>query len=291
MSRPRSRVPGSVRAGVQRGFTLTEAVIVIVVTGIIAAMMATFIRTPVEGYFDIVRRAHASDLADTALRRLAADLRRTLPNSVRVASLGGNVYLEFLLTKGEGRYRAAPDAGGGGEVLEFGHATTPYRFDVLGFMPARPIVVGDAIVVHNLGPGFGASDAYLGSAGNLRRVSAVSGNSITLSPAMAFPQPSPGARFHVVEHAVTYACTPNATHPAAGEVRRYWGYAPNAVQPTSFSSVPNALLARDVSACNFAYDPNTPAARNGAVSIALTLTYTGADSVSLAQRIHVSNAP
>lgn len=291
MNRPCRRLTGSVRIGAQRGFTLTEAVVVIVVTGAIAAMMAAFIRTPMQGYFDSVHRARLSDLADTALRRLAADLRRALPNSVRVTSLGGNVYLEFLLTKGVGRYRAAPDSDGGGAVLEFGHAATPYRFEVLGFMPTKPIVAGDAIVIHNLGPGFGASNAYLGSAGNLRRVSAVSGNNITLSPAVAFPQPSPDAHFHVVEDTVTYACIPNAVHPAAGEVRRYWGYAQTAVQPVSFSSVPNALLAQDVSACSFAYEPNAPATRSGVVSIRLTLTHTGADSVRLVQQIHVSNVP
>ncbi|MCW5619968.1 MAG: type II secretion system protein [Burkholderiales bacterium] len=291
MKRPCRRFADNVRSGTQRGFTLTEAVVVIAVTGVIAAMVAAFIRTPVQGYFDTMQRAQLSDLADTALRRLAVDLRRALPNSVRVTSLGGNVYLEFLLTKGTGRYRAAPDSDGGGEVLEFGHAATPYRFEVLGFMPTRPIVAGDAIVVHNLGPGSGASNAYLGSVGNLRRVSAVSGNNITLSPAVAFPRPSPDAHFHVVEDTVTYACIPDAVHPAAGEVRRYWGYAPTAVQPVSFPSVPNALLAQDVSACSFAYEPDAPATRGGVVSIGLTLTYTGGDSVRLVQQIHVGNAP
>ena len=41
----------------QRGFTLVEAVIVIVITGIIAAMVAVFVRTPIQGYVDSARRA------------------------------------------------------------------------------------------------------------------------------------------------------------------------------------------------------------------------------------------
>jgi len=278
----------------QGGFTLTEAIIVIVITGIIAAVVAVFIRSPVRGYFDSTRRAQLSDLADTALRRVTRDLRLALPNSVRVTSTGGSVYLEFLLTKGGGRYRAETDAGGGGDVLEFASPASPYRFDVLGYMPTKPVAVGDAIAVYNLGPGFGASDAYLGTAGNLRTVSGVSGNTITVTPATAFPQPSPAARFHVVEHAVTYACTPNAGDPSTGELRRYWGYPVASAQPTSFSSGSNAVLSTGVAACSFVYNPSAVAMRNGVVSVALTLTQTSAgssESVTLVQEAHVSNMP
>ena len=54
----------------QRGFTLVEAVMVIALTGIVAAIVAVFIRQPVQGYFDTVRRAELTDVADTAARRI-----------------------------------------------------------------------------------------------------------------------------------------------------------------------------------------------------------------------------
>ncbi len=278
----------------QRGFTLTEAIIVIAVTGIIASVVAVFIRAPVQGYFDSTRRAQLSDLADTALRRMTRDLRLALPNSVRVAVSGGSLYLEFLLTKGGGRYRAEVDASGAGHALAFDAAVPPYRFDVLGYMPTKTVTVGDSIAVYNLGPGFGASDAYQGGAGNLRTVSGVSGNTITVSPAVAFPLPSPAARFHVVEHAVTYSCTPNAADPASGELRRYWGYPVAATQPTAFSAGSNALLALGVVDCSIVYNPNAVAMRNGVVSLSLTLAQTSAgvtESVKLVQEAHVSNMP
>ncbi|MCC7546776.1 MAG: type II secretion system protein [Burkholderiales bacterium] len=278
----------------QCGFTLPEAIIVIAVTGIIAAVVATFIRAPVQGYFDSTRRAQLSDLADTALRRMTRDLRLALPNSVRVTSAGGSLYLEFLLTRGGGRYRAEPDASGSGDVLEFGSAASPYRFDVLGQMPTKPVTPGNSIVVYNLGPGFGASDAYQGSSGNLRTVSGVSGNTVTLSSAVAFPLPSTSSRFHVVEHAVSYVCTANATDPAAGELRRHWGYALAAAQPIAFPSGSDALLASGVAACSIVYNPSAVAMRNGVVSLALTLTRSSAgssESVTLVQEAHVSNMP
>ena len=68
----------------QRGFTLIEAVMVITITGIVAAMVAIFIRTPIQSYFDLERRVEMTDTADTALRRIARDSRLALPNSVRV---------------------------------------------------------------------------------------------------------------------------------------------------------------------------------------------------------------
>jgi MSHA biogenesis protein MshO len=39
------------------GFTLIEMIMVIVITGILAGMVAVFIAKPVEGYADSVRRA------------------------------------------------------------------------------------------------------------------------------------------------------------------------------------------------------------------------------------------
>src|SRR3972149_923622 len=66
----------------QRGFTLVEAVMVIVLTGIIAAVVAVFIQGPVQGYFDTVRRSQASDVADFALRRIARDMQTALPHSM-----------------------------------------------------------------------------------------------------------------------------------------------------------------------------------------------------------------
>lgn len=266
---------------------------VIVITGVLAGAVAAFMQKPVQAYFDAKGRAELSDLADTALRRITRDLRLALPNSVRTTSTGGGVYLEFLLTKGGGRYRAELDSVGGGDVLEFGSAAAPYRFDVIGLTPA--IVSGsDSVAVYNLGPGFGAADAYLGASGNLRSVIGVSGNQITLSPNTAFPQESPAYRFQVVEHAVSYVCTPNASNPALGTLTRHWGYSISGTQPTTFVGGSSALLANDVAGCAFTYSPNAIAERNGAVVLNLTLTHStpgGPESVTLFQEAHVSNVP
>jgi prepilin-type N-terminal cleavage/methylation domain-containing protein len=67
----------------QRGFTLIEMIMVIVITGILSGMVAVFIKGPVESYFDMARRAELTDVADTAVRRMARDIRSSVPNTLR----------------------------------------------------------------------------------------------------------------------------------------------------------------------------------------------------------------
>ena len=272
------RTPGRRAA---HGFTLLEALAVLVITGILAAVVAVFIRTPVQGYLDTVRRAGLIDTADTALRRISRDLRLALPNSVRVTASAGRTYIEFLQTRSGGRYRAEPTDTGVGDVLDFTSGTDA-SFDVIG--PQVAAAPGDQIVVYNLGiPG---ADAY---AGDNRRAYAGTPGPVSVIAFAAtgspFPLASPGQRFHVVDTPVTYECD-----PAAGVLRRHWGYAIAASQPAPPSSGSNALLADKVAACAFAYDPNAANQRTGVVSLQIRLAAQG-ESVTLFQQVHVGNQP
>ena len=70
----------------QRGVTLIELVITIVVGSIVVAFMAMFIVTPMLSYSAQTRRAELVDEAESALRFMGRDLRSALPNSVRTAT-------------------------------------------------------------------------------------------------------------------------------------------------------------------------------------------------------------
>src|SRR3954447_22468473 len=85
-----------------RGFSLLEAIAVITIVGVIAAMVTVFMGRPIEGYFASTARASMADIADTALRRIGRDVRLALPNSVRVS--GSGFFLELLPIKTGGRY-------------------------------------------------------------------------------------------------------------------------------------------------------------------------------------------
>jgi MSHA biogenesis protein MshO len=101
------------------GFTLVELVITIALSTIVVGFMAIFISGPVESYTDQSRRAALVDLAENSLRRIARDIHRALPNSVRVNLSGSVVALELLTTVDGARYRDRPPPGNPSKRLQF----------------------------------------------------------------------------------------------------------------------------------------------------------------------------
>ena len=253
-----------------RGFTLTEAIMVIVITGILASMVAVFIQKPVQGFFDTARRAALVDAADTALHRISRDLRAALPNSVRVSGTA----LEFLHVRSAGRYREQNP----GDPLDFTIADT--SFDVLG--PGVEVLSGDSVVVYNLG--VTGADAYEGTSTS-RRIAAnafgLSLANVAITSTTAFPFASPAKRFQVVDTPVSYVC-------AGNQLRRYSGYAILPAQPPT-PAVTGALIADKLSACSFAYATG-PSQREALVTLSLALTDSG-ETVSLLYQVHVNNVP
>lgn len=267
------------RTSRQRGFTLVEMVMAIVILGIVGAMVAVFMRQPIDAYFDTARRAALSDVADTAVRRMARDIRKALPNSLRTPN---SQCVEFIPTRTGGRYRAATNSAGSGDILDF--TTTDGSFDMLGtssLLTDQQIGAGDVVAVYNLGiPG---ADAYAGD--NTATVASVGigtlagETKITISP-KRFPFASPGNRFHVIpgnEKVVSYVC-------AGGSLYRNANYAYATSCPTSGGS----LMASGVS-CNFIYN-GSDLQRNGMVQILLDISR-GGETVSLYHEVNVNNTP
>ena len=267
------------RAG---GFTLIEMIVVIVLTGIVVGMVAVFLRTPVQAYVDSAARAELSDAADIAVRRIAREVRRALPNSARVT--GGGTTVEFFPTKSGGRYLAEED-NEGANYLDFADSTDR-TFTVVGQMPSPAIVPGtDSIVVYNLGPGIDRADAYAGD--NIALVTSVAGNVVTLASnpfastgATAAVLSSPARRFQVVTGPVKFVCD-----LANRQLVRQWDYTPPSTSPDV------AILATNVTACRFTYEANIANTRSGLLGISLTLARPDApaESVQLFHQIHVDN--
>ncbi|MGZ4956626.1 MAG: PulJ/GspJ family protein [Methylobacter sp.] len=270
------------------GFTLIEAIMVMVITGILAALATSF-AAPLRGYLDATARADLSDVADTALRRMARDVHLALPNSVRVNTLGSNRSLDFLATTGGGRYRAVVDSLGAGNILDFTAADT--SFDVLG--PTVDIANGDQIVVYNLG--VSGADAYEGNtaATHVRRAASNTGtglSSVSITSVNRLPFDSPGHRFQIVHEQVRYLCD-----LSAGVIFRVAGFAietPTATMPTGNSI---GILATGVTGCDFTYTPGATQ-RDGLITLNLTLSNrnshpTNPDSVTLLHQVHVQNVP
>lgn len=273
------------KARLQSGFTLIEAIMVITITGIVAGMVAVFLRAPVNAYFDTSRRAELTDIADTAARYLARDVQSALPNSLRVDGTGK--FVEFVPVKAAGRYCIEAGAGATwastacADPLDFGAAGD--TFDVFG--PPVRIDANDSLVIYNLG--IAGSDVYDGSSRRAGVANAAAQSNIGFAGA-AFPLESPSRRFFVVATPVSYACD-----LATGRMLRYAGYAIPAAQPATLAAL-NALatpavLATSVTACSITYTAGAMA-RDGLVVIALSVTQSG-ETVTLQHQVSVSNTP
>ena len=265
-----------------RGFTLVELIMVIVITGIIATMISVFIRDPIDSYMDLTRRAELVDAAESALRQMARDIRRALPNSVRCSpNCAAGTEIELINTVQGARYRSA-SPGGAAKVLNFNAADN--SFNVLGqFLPTGTLS-GHHLVIYNLGvPGADAYnfDSVISPAGNITIANDTvpptnDEQTVTLAVPHQFAFESPRQRIFLVDGALTYKCE-------GGGLNRYGVYpiggGPGAAVPVT----------THVSACSFSYTAGT-ATRAGLVTLSLTIT-DGGESVQLLHQVHVDNTP
>lgn len=288
----------------QTGFTLVELVVVILLSGILSVVVMQFITAPIDVYVDQSRRARLVDTAQSAIQRLAYDVRRAVPNSIRVGC--GGACVEFMRAVTGGRYRQSPP----GDVLSFLPADLDSHFEVVGGIShtadittsADPDACADGtatcIVIYNTG--FNGSDLW--NADNRATLTALNaGPPVTLEfdnsrfagGQTAFPAQSPGQRFFLTDTAVTYLCD-----PVGGSIRRYWGYSPRADQTDVDSHsellalanpAEHALVADKAAVCQFSYAPGTPT-RNAVLTARLAVTEAG-ESITLLEQISVSNLP
>jgi MSHA biogenesis protein MshO len=275
-----------------RGFTLVELVMVIMVTGIIAASITVFFKPAIDSYFDTRRRADLTDLADNALRRMGQDIRRAVPNSIRSVSA---TCFQLVPTIAGGRYRMASDTVNDTAPLPCAPSATCSApldastgvatvFDVLSPLPTAP-AVGDWIVINNQN----GDDVYTGAnraaitapvktasvpADNLRDTDGLHRITAAVPVATGYD----GGRFVAVantEQTVTYTCRDRVLYRKIAAFGAADCAAGNAGQ----------IVATDVASCTF-----TDSADQGFLRLRLTLSRDG-ESVSLAHGVHVSNVP
>lgn len=277
----------------QRGFTLIEMVIVIVITGVIAVSLAVFLRPALDLYFASRSRVALADDADTALRRLLRDVRSAVPNSVR---LPNDQCLELVPTTGGGRLRMGPDLVNDANVGCAPGATCAAPLDT-----AQPTTTLDVLTPFNTVPALGdflvvgnqnANDVYSGV--NRAAITSISTPAATQGkhrigiPSTQFPPGFDSGRFSIVsaaEKAVFYVCN-------GGSLWRLSNYGFNASYPASCPAVAGGKqVASGLSSCSFVYDPNPGAsAQYGYVWVQFKLTRNGEDS-TVTGGAHVVNAP
>jgi MSHA biogenesis protein MshO len=285
---------------------MVELVIVIAISGIIAGMVAVFLLRPIQGYDAQVRRAELVDAAEMALRRITRDIRRALPNSIRID--GTNRIIEMLNTLDGARYREGPGN------IGHNHGPPQYRLsftgaDANGFNVTRafqnitlPFVsAAHRLAVYSQDPVETYTDAV--AVGGARVITAPGvflvndddgvpsdEQSVTVAPAQPafqFRRASPNQRVYIVDMPITYLC-----NTGARTITRYENYAIVNPQPVIAPPLANGSLLTDrVANCVFSYAAGT-SERAGLVTLDITINDvpTG-ETVRLLHQVHVHNVP
>jgi MSHA biogenesis protein MshO len=280
-----------------RGFSLIELIVVIVLLGLLAGGAGLLILNPIEAYDAQVRRQQLVDQGEMALRQIARDLRRALPNSIRIAPAGAGFALEMVNIVDGARYRdeyGGAYVGNADFVLDF---SGPDRaFNLLGGLnnPAA-FAAGNRLVIYSTSANVYAEAIDNDKEGiitddgtSLAFVTLNPGpnreDQISLSTPFEFTQQSPGQRAFMVDGSISYIC-----NPATSSIVRYSGYGfynPQQIPPTGATS--DDLVTRIIS-CNASYTPGT-AQRGGIISLNISLGDSG-ENISLLHQVHVVNVP
>jgi MSHA biogenesis protein MshO len=308
----------------QKGVTLIELVIVMVLSSILSVVVSLFISRPISAYASVARRASLVDAADMTFRRMSRDIKNAVPNSVRVKKVGNQTAVEMLNIVEGMRYRGSV----AGPYLDFTQPIT--NFHVLGrfeYALANPTCVANKcrLVVYNTGANTGGADNPAPGANVYSTVAApacaapASGcnpppNSVTITPvnttvtltnpdsesnilmnpAVQFAFPSPRQRIQIVDTPITYLCDTSSDQQ---KISRYANYTITPVQPTDPAIFPLhdpdratvAQLTSNVTACSFTYSPGT-SQRNSILTMSITVS-NGGETITLMRQVGLDNTP
>jgi MSHA biogenesis protein MshO len=245
-----------------KGFTIVELIVAIVISGIIAAFIGLFITTPVDNYFAQSRRAELVVESGLIQRNINSDIRNAVPNSIRVINSGTVKIIELLYAVDVARYREAGTSQPPAADDELDFSTTDNKFSTIGRFNkiALPCCAPGYRLVINQNQAAG-QDAYRGDksitpSGTVVTISNDVNkkiSNVTLSAAFQFASTSPTRHVFLTNGPVAYVCDQNAH-----TIIRYANYPVSSTIAGNRNSTTNiGTVSRDISTCNFGYTPST----------------------------------
>jgi MSHA biogenesis protein MshO len=267
----------------QHAFTLIEVVMVVVLIGIIAGILAPFITQSVRAYVDTQSRAELVARGRLALERINREIRQAVPNSLEV--VGGGI--QFLSSRAGGRLVAIDD--------DFGTAfAVPSRRFIKGVNRTRLYAVAtglafqasDHLVIGNTSPANLKTNSTIVPLAAIENTALVPDGTdqgqILQFANHTFSNDSPGRHFQIAD-AVHEICL----NGAALNWRRSAGNA--GYNNACDAGAGDPVLVDGVAAATFSYNPGTPVS-SGVLRIELRLT-DGSETIALYHEIHVRNTP
>ncbi len=258
---------------IQRGFTLIEMVMVIVIGSIMAVGITQFMGQTVQGFADAGNRQQLATIGWIVAERMSRELRTALPNSLRVNAT--NSCIEYIPTVSGSHYTIAPilSAASTMNVVRLRNynlgANTDHRVAVYPNSPAGiyPPTTTGAL-----------------SSATLSQVNVVAGDEyqLVLTANHQFPADSPEHRFFVTEDPVTYCI-------AGSTITRYRNY--GIVATIASSPMNPEVIVNQVNAGFFDYSPAS-LVRNAVVTLHFTIKDTGTNEQQVVdQEVQIRNVP
>ena len=295
-----------------KAFTLVELVIVTVLIGILVSMSLDFTMFTIDSYLDTRNCAELSARLDSVVRNLRWDLKKALPNSVRITKVDANNYfLEMVEILDVAVYDSSDLAvESNTQVLNLHSNAESNTVSIctVGSNACRAIINNEPSAA---GTGYSIYQ-YDNTAGNGNvmtksiDVSLSDVNTLNIaSPGYDFKSLSSTKRVYIVKEspAITYHCYYDSANTEAGaknsKITKYWDYQIQDTQPTSVNAIPlrtasSAVMVEGVSACDFGYvealELSTVGYGYGIVTVALEVANRpSSKGVSYSDQIAVSN--
>lgn len=203
----KSHMPYSTkRPKLNKGFTLMELILVIIILGIMAVGISGFITLSTQTYLNATNRDELIGNARFVIERLSRELRNAMPNSIRIDSFGTGSNtrhcIQFVPIVASTVYTDIPVAPEPAskilEVIPFNNDSgTPYQCDDCG----------DLVTVYPLK----SEDIYADSAGSLGKIFPIDNVDTSVTPwnmnvtnDINFDEDSPTQRLYVANQQVSY---------------------------------------------------------------------------------------
>ena len=271
-----------------RGFTLVELVIVILLLAIIAIFSFQFVGFGSQMFVSGAERVRVLDQSRFVIERLTRELRNSVPNSARVTpkNIGNNTAtqcLEFVPTRVAGTYYDAPFRNNQPNTLTF-----------VSLANWSVIEVTDRLYIYATR----TNHVYANNSNRYEQVSAQttrSGNvtELTLASSNArYGQRSPRQRLYIGRTPVSYCVE-------GQNIYRYANYGWSQQQPTPangrFAGVTGTLMGNDLAnlvnnAPAFQVDETT-LLQNNIVHLFLQFNSIDNEQLFFSQEVHIPNAP
>lgn len=257
-----------------KGFTLIELILVLVILSIVASIGTQFLSTALNSYHQAQFRVKLIAKGRVSIEQITRQLRMAVPNSVRLSA--SNNCIEFLPIVGGASYEGVlPDSGNGAASIS-SIATSNFT---LGLGTPAHVIVGAAQASEIYATGTSLSRVGLGSLG------ASPYTNIPLASSHEFRQNSTNRRVYL-------ASNPKRFCVSGTDLIQYTNYGLLTSNVSDISPGGNSILmAQNVTAEGTAFSlSNDSQNRNASINIALRFNE-GTESVDLYQTVFIRNVP